>query len=215
MDEIKEVARYLGYKAKSDIAQISPMIKECLDQLKSTSKYKTIYKIFDLIGDDVKKVKEIDIVLPGRSIINHLKNSERIVFMSATLGIGVDKRIKYLQYKDLAKSIVYDACASTYIEQICDQLEENIMSEVGQKVEKTTRFSPGYGDLPLSFQKIMDSVLRLDKTIGVTVNKNNILIPRKSVTALFGLGSKNNISPCYYCNVECPEKNKCLRGGLN
>ncbi len=50
------------------------------------------------------------------------------------------------------------------------------------------RFSPGYGDCPLSAQRsIVNSVLNATRLIGLTVTPTSLLIPTKSVTAVIGL----------------------------
>nr|MCR5785210.1 methionine synthase [Eubacterium sp.] len=53
----------------------------------------------------------------------------------------------------------------------------------------TDRFSPGYGDLPLNTQNALCEALNTSRRIGLTVTKNHLLIPRKSVTAIMGISS--------------------------
>ncbi|MFP4515133.1 MAG: methionine synthase [Parcubacteria group bacterium] len=206
MDRIKEAARYLGYKAKSNLNQIEKVIKTSFLELEELSSPKSTYRIFNLSNNSFKKIKEVEIELPGKSINSHLEGSSKVVLMGATLGLEVDKRIRYYQYKDLTKSLILDACASTLIEEVCDDIEINIKNTLGLEDKMTSRFSPGYGDLPLSFQKTISKILFLEKTIGVVVNKNNILIPRKSVTAIIGVGEDKKISHCNYCNLNCDSK---------
>lgn len=208
MDRIDEATRYLGYKAKSDLSEIKPIIKECFDELKTITNQKTTFRTFNLVSNGYKKIEEVDITLPGKSINSHLEGSNKVVLMGATLGIAVDKRIRYYQYNDLTRSLVLDACASTLVEEVCDELEKEIVKYLGSNIKKISRFSPGYGDLPLSFQTTMSKILNLEKTIGVTVNKSNILIPRKSVTAIIGIGLNKNISHCKYCNLNCQLKDE-------
>lgn len=206
MDRVNEVARYLGYKAKSDLTQIQPIIEANFLELEEISNPKTTYRIFNLTENSLKKIKEVKIELPGKSINSHLEGSNKVVLLGATLGLEVDRRIRYYQYKDLTKSLVLDACASTLIEEVCDDLEIDIENTLGVGTKMTSRFSPGYGDLPLSFQEKISKILRLEKTIGVVVNKNNILIPRKSVTAIIGVGEDKKISRCNYCNFNCDSR---------
>jgi hypothetical protein len=208
VDRIKEVARYLGYKAQSDLSQIQPLIKASFLELEKICNPKTTYRIFNLTANRLKVIKEVKTKLPGNSINSHLEGSNRVALMGATLGLEIDKRIKYYQYKDLTKSLILDACASTLIEEVCDELEIDIKNNLGNGIKMTSRFSPGYGDLPLSFQKRISKILSLEKTIGVLVNENNILIPRKSVTALMGIGGNKQISHCEYCNLNCNNKDE-------
>ena len=49
------------------------------------------------------------------------------------------------------------------------------------------RFSPGYGDLPLEFQRDFFRILRPQRRIGVTLTDACLMVPSKSVTALVGI----------------------------
>ena len=50
----------------------------------------------------------------------------------------------------------------------------------------TRRFSPGYGDLPLSVQPAFAQELDLE-SLGVAVTDSYLLVPQKSITALVGV----------------------------
>ena len=49
------------------------------------------------------------------------------------------------------------------------------------------RFSPGYGDLPLSCQPDFCRVLEAEKTVGITLTESFLMMPSKSVTAVIGV----------------------------
>ena len=51
----------------------------------------------------------------------------------------------------------------------------------------TGRFSPGYGDCPLSLQPALCRALDTPRGIGLAPTRDNLLTPRKSVTAILGL----------------------------
>lgn len=90
------------------------------------------------------------------------------------------------------------------MEQVCDIVCTLIEKEDMVKNKSLTyRFSPGYGDLPLDIQKSFLGVLDAEKKIGLTASSNNILLPRKSVTAVVGIlegNCKHNIKSCSNCN---------------
>ena len=49
------------------------------------------------------------------------------------------------------------------------------------------RFSPGYGDLPLSMQTDIFRVLDCPRKVGLTLNNSLLMSPSKSVTAIMGI----------------------------
>jgi hypothetical protein len=73
---------------------------------------------------------------------------------------------------------------------------------------QTWRFSPGYGDLPLDIQTEFLQILDAPKRIGLNTTANNILTPRKSVTAVIGL-SQGEISQGRRGCAICRMKDKC------
>jgi hypothetical protein len=75
---------------------------------------------------------------------------------------------------------------------------------VGTGLYFTDRFSPGYGDLPLSLQPALTSLLDTSRQIGLTLTDSLILLPRKSVTAVLGLAHKpqtKRFRGCAYCSM--------------
>ena len=49
------------------------------------------------------------------------------------------------------------------------------------------RFSPGYGDVPLSLQRDVLAVLDAQRKLGITLSDTFFMTPCKSVTAFVGI----------------------------
>ncbi|MCL2638620.1 MAG: hypothetical protein FWD48_09655 [Oscillospiraceae bacterium] len=123
--------------------------------------------------------------LQGSDIKKHVENCDKIIVLAATLGLQVDELIRQTEAADMAGAVVLDALASAAIEQVCDEAMKKIqLSTVNCQL--STRFSPGYGDFPLEVQGELLALLGAKKKIGLYVNESNLLIPRKSVTAVIG-----------------------------
>jgi cobalamin-dependent methionine synthase I len=142
--------------------------------LQSVITPRCVWKKFD-VGRDA---------LRGSDIKTHLEGCDKIIILAATLGLQVDELIRQTEAADMAGAVVLDALASAAIEQVCDLAEADIRAEHS---EITARFSPGYGDFPLEVQSELLGLLNAKKKIGLYVNKSNLLIPRKSVTAVIGV----------------------------
>ena len=68
----------------------------------------------------------------------------------------------------------------------------------------TTRYSPGYGDLPIGIQRNFIRLLDTVRRIGLNVSDSGIMIPRKSVTAIIGISEaekKQEKLGCKGCNL--------------
>ena len=49
------------------------------------------------------------------------------------------------------------------------------------------RFSPGYGDFDLKYQKDILEYLDANKKIGISLTDSLMMIPTKSITAIIGI----------------------------
>lgn len=203
----REVLRYLGYK--NEILYIDEytenLLEECREEIKKIATPRNIFKRYDIEREEDKiKVVNTNFILEGKDIVNHLKYCKSCIFMAATLGIGVDRRINYYEKISMTKALVFNACAITLIEEYCDYIENAIREEETQRNNYITwRYSPGYGDLSLDIQKGFLTLLEGEKTIGLTATEHSLLIPRKSITAIIGItkrsfeDSHNKCERCY------------------
>ena len=83
----------------------------------------------------------------------HLAGCPEAVLLAMTLGPGVDAQIKRAGIGDVAAQAATDALASTLAEQVCDQAEEKLRALAREEnLYLTGRYSPGYGDWPITVQ---------------------------------------------------------------
>ena len=101
---------------------------------------------------------------------------------------GVDRLLTRNSVSNMADAVIMDACASTAIENVADNFEMDLRREVeAEGLYLTDRFSPGYGDLPLSAQKKLCAALDTGRRIGLSLSPSLLMIPGKSVTAVLGI----------------------------
>lgn len=195
----KEVLRYLGYKDTTPDEKPDALIDLCINEICLSASPKTVYAVFELDGIHLENTV---LSLEGNDIKNHLSGCSKCVLMAATLGADVERKIAQAQICDMTKALILDACATAAIESVCDKLCDDIEKEIAP-LKLTTRYSPGYGDFPLEMQKTIVSVLDAGRKIGLTLTPENIMIPRKSVTAVMGITDKERTTKtCDTCNLK-------------
>lgn len=123
----------------------------------------------------------------SKSLAAALCGCEEVIFFAATVGVEADRLVMRYQSQSPGKALIVNAVATQRVEALCDAFWEKVKREEGGVVRP--RFSPGYGDLPLSFQRKVFDLLKPER-IGITLNKQCFMTPTKSVTALIGLGKK-------------------------
>lgn len=199
-----EVLRYLGYKGQDIDENIVNLIEECREEIKKIITPRFMYEYKDIIQlDEAIEVVNTKLILSGKDIKEHLKDSKKCVLMAVTLGNDVERKTRLYEKINLTKALILDACATTAVEEVCDYVERIVKEKaILNNKDITFRYSPGYGDLPLDVQSSFLRALDAQKKIGLTVSENNLLFPRKSVTAIIGIinsGSKKKIKSCKKC----------------
>lgn len=127
------------------------------------------------------KIKVADLPFASRDLTRCLRGAREAYLFAATLGHDVDRLIRKYAALSAAELLIVQAIAATAIEQYIDEETaswgENLLP----------RYSPGYGDLPLSVQPQFLSTLDPKGTLGITLTETFLMIPSKSVTAIIGV----------------------------
>lgn len=201
----KEVLRYLGHKGQRVDENIDAIVDECIREVKKIITPKAVFEYKNIqITTEGVQIEGTNLILTGNDIKNLLNESKECVLMAVTLGNDIERKTRLYERTNLTKALVLDSCATTAVEAACDIIEE-IVKEAAEDKEMsiTYRYSPGYGDLPLDIQNSFLRVVNAEKLIGLNVSENNILFPRKSVTAIIGISAKNikkKKRDCSTCN---------------
>ena len=127
---------------------------------------------------------DLEFAVPrSENLCKNLKDCESAFITAVTLGIGVDRLISKLAITSPAKSFIADGIASAFAEAAADKLSDIL----GEGETLKPRFSPGYGDLSLSYQRLVLEFLSAEKTVGITLSESLLMTPSKSITAIQGI----------------------------
>lgn len=203
----KEILRYAGCKEAD--SQTAALVRSCIGEIRTKLTYKVCYSLFEVeIRDDICDFGAFTV--RSRNLAGHLKGSESAIWFAATVGVETDRLIARYGHISPVKALMFQAIGAERIEALCDMFCADISKEYHTGAK--TRFSPGYGDLPLEAQKDVFTVLSPEKRIGLTLNDSLLMSPSKSVTAVVGLGGQEcrTGSRCSGCS-----RNRCtFRGTL-
>ena len=193
-----EVLRYLGHRGQRIDAPLDSQIDRCISTAIQTARPRLTYRILEVENRAVKGLN-----LPGADIAALLDGCTQAILMAATLGPETEALIRRAEVTDVADALITDCALSAAIENVCDNFEADMrLAYRARGLFLTDRFSPGYGDLPLSCQDDVLKALNATKLIGLTLTANNIMIPRKSVTCIIGISDsprKLERSGCDLC----------------
>ena len=202
-----EILRYAGVKATTP--EVEKLINDCLLIIENKLTYKVCYGNFPLcfsedeINLSFAKVK-------SESLKANLKGCKSFVLFAATIGLEIDRLISLYGKTSPAKAHMLQALGAERIEGLCNLFNQYIAEEYGYP---KPRFSPGYGDLPLEFQKDFFRVLEPSRKIGLSLNESMLMTPSKSVTAIIGISDTECQNKKQNCN-SCDKPNCSYRRTL-
>jgi hypothetical protein len=205
-----DVLTYLGYSNQPLDDKLNTLLDDTIALSYEYIKPLSIYGIFDITANEERISFQDLFDVASADLYNLLKYSKKAVLAAFTLGSDIEQNIKLFSYTEINKAVILDCCAAAAIESYAD----NVLAKLAEEVKKdnlnlTNRFSCGYGDFSLSHQADIIAALSARKRIGLYADDNNMLYPKKSMTAVIGI-TADNINHKYYAGCEnCAAKNNC------
>ncbi len=179
----EEALRYLRVRGRPD-SRLAEDLDRCTQMLLAHCRPGILWRLFSLEKDG--RLSGTCFRPEGKDIRGLLSGGNQVILLAATLGAETETLISRMQRKDMADALLLDALASAAVENVCDNLCGDLARHFAPR-KLTPRFSPGYGDFPLSQQTDLCAVLNVTRLLGITLTPGGLMIPRKSVTALIGV----------------------------
>lgn len=173
----EEALRYSGVRGDADEKTLE-LLSEALDLLKEDLEPKAVFCEVSVgytpdglyLGDDFIK---------SEGLRKFLKGAEGAYLLAATAGIEADRLIARFSAVRPSLALMIDSAAAAVVEALCNKLCGEYFN-----VRECERFSPGYGDFPMDYQKDIIKILCAEINIGVNLTESMMLTPSKSVTAI-------------------------------
>lgn len=209
---VEEALRYLG--AADAPETLRRQVAEEAEALRARVRPRYVYRVWGLEPRDGGiGLADTAVVLTGNTAARMLETCDQAALLACTLGARFDQSLTAVQARDMARAVILDAAGSALVELGCDEAERELSARFpGQYL--TDRFSPGYGDLPLSIQGDVCAALDASRRLGLHVTESALLNPVKSVTAVIGLSDRPQMARIRGCE-HCQMRQRCAlrRGG--
>lgn len=200
---IDEAMRYLGASGgageviRADVAAMAARLTAAVQP-------RCTWRVFPIQRtDEGFLLPGAGVLLAGNSARTMLSQCDSAVLLACTLGAGFEALLRAEQARGMAGAVILDACGSAWVEAGCDAAEQELRVRLPERF-LTDRFSPGYGDLPLSLQPEICAALDARRRLGLHVTEHFLLNPSKSVTAVIGLSDRPQmarIRGCAFCSM--------------
>lgn len=186
------IAPPIDYKSIYRYAQCPQPSQEIVELVEDSVQtlnliYRVCYREFEIKKTD-NKLDMSFCSTDSKSLIQLLDGCGKVIVFAATVGFDVDRMIAKNSRINPVKALIYQAIGTERVESLCDVFETQMREKYYKRRQKlTSRFSPGYADLPLEMQKDIFRVLDCYNKIGVSLNDSLLMTPSKSVTAIIGV----------------------------
>ena len=203
-----EVHQRLGYEREQYprpgvLSLADSQIHEAYEFIKPAAYY-TIKPITS-VGDS--KISVDGLLFTSHHLAQVFSGCSQAAIFAVTIGEALERKVARLAKEGLIlKASVLDAVGSVAVEKVADWLESMLRSNAAANGDKVGwRYSPGYCDWDIAQQKELFRGLD-GKSIGVSLTDTCLMIPRKSISGIIGMGeSCNTFSACHFCNRKgCP-----------
>lgn len=175
--------RFMGCRDDNISDAMEEIYEKCLREYYSVSELKAVYrktsvtfKGGDVIGFDFGDIE-------SESLCKNLKGCKSAFVFAATAGQSVDRSFKRFGLSSKAEGMIFSCIASSGVECWCDYVNDVL----AEKYKLRPRFSPGYGDVPLSVQPEILDFVDAGRKIGISLTESFMMVPVKSVTAIIGI----------------------------
>ncbi len=181
-----EVFRYMGLRGQKPDGALAALTESCLSAFGRVVRYRACYLVLPVrrTGGGVDFGA---FFAAGQSLSRHLEGCDRAVVFAATTGMAAELQRRRAAVVSPARALVLEAVGTAAVEGFCDELCRRWEKEFAG-CPLRTRFSPGYGDLPLAVQKPLLGCLDSGRKAGITLTDSLLMVPQKSVSAIVGIG---------------------------
>ena len=202
--DIKEnqILRYAGITGKVIPENITELINKCLPDYERSADYKACFLEVP-VNIENNTVSFDCFEITSHNLSTLLRGCDKAILVAATLGVKIDMLIKRAEVTSKAEALILNSIAIAGIEQYMAVLNEYFKS-MYNGYELRPRYSPGYGDVALEYQKEIINTLDTKRKIGVALSDSLLMTPQKSVSAIIGLGKDG----CIHLDRDCELCNK-------
>lgn len=197
----KEWLRYAGVPFyDQDSVRATPEMTALMNQARQLLAGQCAYRVSFLVAP-ITRDEEGYPILPfaqhSEKLRANLEGCDKVVLFAATIGTGIDRLIQRYERVKPQLALMLQGLGAERVESLCDAFNQAVsqaaslrsgeVSELEAPSMTHRRFSPGYGDLPISVQKEFLACLDAERRLGITLNDSFLMSPSKSVTAIIGI----------------------------
>lgn len=179
----REAARYLGVKTAEQAAALYPLLHRAESELLPEISFRQQTERFPVRVEGSRFTLAALPPVESPQLCRLFQGASEGIAAAVTLGAAVDGLIKRRMLTDPALGAAISALASAKADEGMGEVMAAEQARLSGGFCLSPRFSPGYGDLPLTYQRPLTEAMGCWR-IGIRLTEGCLMLPEKSITAL-------------------------------
>jgi hypothetical protein len=212
-----KVLRRQGFGGKSKVRpEIKSLIGELLTSIDNNRLLEpaAAYEYYSVTGMNPDRISlNGSKAIKGPALPAIFPEAKELAVVVATIGPGLEKQASdYTQSGEALRGMMLDGIGSAAVDALIEEIGKFIAGEASSRGDEiSSPVNPGMPGFPMTEQRNLLELARANE-IGVSLTHSGILVPRKSVSMVIGIGSKmtrwTQAEVCACCSLEltCPYK---------
>ena len=185
MVDLQEIARYMRMGRTVPDGALAARVAELRDEALTIIRPAHIGRRFPIQDGNIVS-GSVRLAVAG-TLAKHLVGCRSAYLACGTLGAGFDAFQRRVSATSGADALIVQAIGAALIEKLMDEVEAEIHHKLQPTETLVSRYSPGYGDFPLTAQRELLSLLDAPRKVGVSLTDTLLMVPSKSVSAIIGI----------------------------
>jgi hypothetical protein len=182
----EEARRYAGLRTTASFPE--RLLENACAEALLFVRPQAVWNVYPYMPDDGTVAGPEPLRPAGSLARSHLAGAGETAVLAVTIGPALEEEVSRLfAAGNYTAGLLLDAAGTAAVEQAADAADAYIADQAARRgMAARRRFSPGYGDWPITDQPAMVELAGGGR-IGLAVTASCMLMPRKSVTAIIGL----------------------------
>ncbi|MHB8075862.1 Vitamin B12 dependent methionine synthase activation subunit [Desulfosporosinus fructosivorans] len=212
LDEVFQ-AEGANYSQRPPHPRTVKLHQQIIEEAASLVRPTAIWVEVDVKGTGVGElILEDGFKLTSNLLPNVAGTAEKMLLISTTIGSAIEDRLtEYKEAGKMSEAFALDACATAYVAKAGTIAMSRVEEAYHRKGLKTTfPMGPGHSYWKgLEDMQVIFHFLRAER-IGLHLNDSNLIVPRKSVAMVMGVGHNlpdfKGKTHCHFCSLQktCP-----------
>jgi hypothetical protein len=184
-------------------------VDECMRIARHLAKPRLVFEKKSVVaGSKDRLTLEGPLYLGGGALLSSIRGSTHAYLFLATIGSDLEETATMLMENgEPLHGYLLDRIGSFAVESLAENFEDGLRRMYKDRdMSVSMRFSPGYCDWPIEEQRILKKTLDFSRA-GVRLTESCMMVPKKSISGLVGVGPKglfSKKSQCLVCDIkEC------------